>query len=181
MPSLGDMLFAFSEWLRTTPIVEMSLWISEQPFSLKLGSHFLTIPIVQTIHILAIAAAFGSVLMINLRILGITGGTQAIDRTARRFVPWIWSALAVLLLTGLTLVIGEPVRELVNPIFWIKMVLVVALVLASLWFQGAARRTMLRPDIGAGGGAAVRAGAVGIIVLWCVVIFAGRWIAYAPV
>ena len=91
------------------------------PLSVWIGSHFFAIPVLQTLHILAIAAAFGSVLMINFRILKLSGDDRPLEQTASRYVPWIWASLAVLLVSGLALIVGEPVRELINPIFWIKM------------------------------------------------------------
>lgn len=176
---MGDLLFLFSEWLRGTPIIEFSLWASELPLSIWIGSHFFAIPLLQTLHILAIAAAFGSVLMINLRILGLAAEGQALERAARRYVPWIWTSLGVLLVSGVALVIGEPLRELINPIFWIKMALVIGLILLSLWFQAAVRKISCESAPAAS--VSVRAAAAAIIVMWCVIIFAGRWIAYAPV
>lgn len=176
---MGELLYLFSEWLRGTQIVEFALWLGEQPASIWLGSHFFAIPILQTLHILAIAAAFGSVMMINLRILGLSGEGQPLEQATSRYVPWIWASLAVLIVTGLALVIGEPVRELINPVFWVKMGLVVGLILLSLWFQSAVRRQMLVAS-GPEAALSVRTAAIAIIVMWCVVIFAGRWIAYAP-
>ena len=177
---IGELLFLFSEWLRGTQIVEFSLWVGELPMSIWIGSHFFAIPVLQTLHSLAIAAAFGAVLMINFRILGLSGEGQPLEQAASRYVPWIWASLAVLLFSGLGLVIGEPVRELINPVFWIKMGLVVGLILVSLWFQASVRRHISWESAPAAS-LSVRTGAVGIIAMWCVIIFAGRWIAYAPV
>lgn len=182
MPSLGDTLYHFTEWLRTTPLVDLSLWISNESLSKTIGAHFWVIPIFQVIHILAIAAAFGSVLMINMRILGVTGGTRTMAETVRRFLPWMWWSLPVLILSGFGMIIGEPVRELVNPVFWIKMVLVVGMVLVSIGYE----LTVLRPHVANweathDGRLTLRAGAVGIVLLWCAIMVAGRWIAYAPV
>ena len=179
--SFSDVLFAFTEWLRTTQLTEFSLWISETSLSLWIGSHFWAIPVIQTLHILAIAAAFGSVVMINLRIVGLTGKRNTITQTARRYLPWIWWGLLVLVVTGIGMVIGEPVRELINPIFWIKMALIVALILFSLWFQATVRRNMAQWELTHDGRVAIRVGAIGIIALWCLVMVCGRWIAYAPV
>lgn len=181
MFSLGDFLYAFTEWLRSTPLVELAIWISNQPLSLAIGTHFWVIPILQVLHILAIAMAFGSVVMINMRILGVAGGSRTMARTVQRFVPWIWWSLLVLVATGIGMIVGEPVRELVNPIFWIKMILVVAMILLSLGFQAGARRHMATWETTHDGSVAVRIGAVGIILLWCAIMAAGRWIAYAPV
>jgi hypothetical protein len=175
---MGDLLFSFTEWLRTTFLVDFVFWLSETPVSLWLQTNFCAIPTIQVFHILAIAAAFGAILMINLRIFGMAGVDRTMAETERRYTRWIWWALLVLAVSGSGLIIAEPIRELINPIFWIKMGLVIVAVLTSLWFH---RKVMRRL---AGGGAitgGIKAGAVFIIVLWCVIMLCGRWIAYAPV
>ena len=179
--SISDTLYAFTEYLRTTPLNDFSIWISSRPLSMSMGSHFWVIPIIQTLHILAISAAFGSVFMINLRILGLAGRTRSMAQTVRRYQPWIWWALLVLILTGIGMITAEPVRELVNPIFWIKMVLVVAAILLSFGFHLWARRNMPSWETTHDGRLTIRVGAVAIILLWCAIMVAGRWIAYAPV
>jgi hypothetical protein len=179
MPWMDDQLYAFAEWLRTTPLVDLSLWISNRPLSMTMGEKFLTIPLLQTIHILAIATAFVSVLMMNLRVLGVSGAGMTIAETRRRYVPWVWGALLTLVATGLALVVAEPVRELINPIFWVKMIMIVALVLLSVGFQAGLRATTAGRDLQPAG-TFIRIAAAGLILLWCLVIVAGRWIAYAP-
>ncbi len=73
MVSLGDALFQMTGWLRTTWVVEFSLWVSETRPCIWLQENFLAIPTFQTIHILSIAVLFGSALMLNLRVLGYAG------------------------------------------------------------------------------------------------------------
>ncbi|WP_126173524.1 DUF6644 family protein [Altericroceibacterium xinjiangense] len=181
MPSFIEVLLYLGEWIRNSPVPELSLWIGDQPLSLWMGANFLAIPILQSLHILAIAAAFVSALMINLRILGIGGEGQSLGRTVTRYLPWTWAALGMLTITGLGLVIAEPVREMMNPMFWIKLALVVGLIVLGIVFQIAARRNEGSWATADGGALPMRAGAAAIIVLWCGIIFAGRWIAYAPV
>ncbi len=173
----SDLLFQFTEWLRTTPVNDFSLWISNTALCLWIGEHFWAIPIMQTIHIVSIASAFGSILMINFRILGINGGTRTMAQTVHRYQPWVWWALFFLILSGIGMIIGEPVRELVNPIFWIKMGLVVLVILVSAGFHVSVNRNAAIWD----GTIGARIGAVLVILLWCAVMFGGRWIAYAPV
>jgi len=175
---MGDLLYSFTEWLRTTPLVDLSLWISDTSWSMWLDSHFWAIPIMQNFHILAISAAFGSILMVNLRIYRLAGTDRTMAETERRYVRWIWWSLLVLLISGTGLIIAEPVRELVNPVFWIKMPLVVVAVLVSLWFH---RRVMRRLAAGGTAGPVIKTAALLIIVLWLVIMLSGRWIAYAPV
>lgn len=181
MPSIGDTLFHFTEWLRTTQIVELAIWTSNTKLSVWIGTHFWAIPILQVVHILAIAMAFGSVLMINMRILGLSGGTRTMTQMARRFIPWIWWSLLVLVVTGVFMTIGDPQRVLINPVFWIKMGLLVVMILVSLAFQTTVTRNTATWEMTHQGRASVRLGAIGIIILWCAIMICGRWIAYAPV
>lgn len=175
---MGDMLFNFTEWLRSTQLTEFSLWISETPLSLWLVTRFWSIPIIQVFHILALAAGFGSVLMINLRIYGLAGTDRTLAETERRYTRWIWGAFAVLILSGIGLIIAEPIRELINPIFWIKMGLVIVALVTSLLFHRGVMKRLAGGGVVTGG---IKTASIFIIILWCVIMLCGRWIAYAPV
>ena len=180
MHSLGDLIYALGQWLRTTPMTELSLWIQTTLLSKVIDRNFWVIPVIQTIHILAIAATFGSVVMVNLRIVQLAGQGRTMAQTVRRYLPWVWGGLATLLVTGLGMVIGEPVRELTNPVFWFKMILIIVAALISLGFQHSVRQNAARWELTPQGRVAIRTGAGAVIGLWCLIMLAGRWIAYAP-
>jgi Family of unknown function (DUF6644) len=92
------------------------------------------IPGVQSIHIIGIAIIMGSLLMIVLRILGWAGTDQTLRQTTHRFGPWLIGALCLQFVTGLVMILAEPVRELVNFSFWAKMAFVaVGTALAALF------------------------------------------------
>ena len=178
--SLGDILFALGQWLRTTRAPEIALGIQKWPLSHAIDANFWVIPTFQSIHILAIATVFGSVCMINLRIFQLAGRSRTMTQTVRRYLPWVWWGLLVLLLTGIGMTIGEPVREITNAVFWIKMILIVFASLLSLWFQDSVRRNVARWELTHSGRVAIRVGAGAVIALWCLIMVCGRWIAYAP-
>ncbi|MGH2885187.1 MAG: DUF6644 family protein [Solirubrobacteraceae bacterium] len=178
--SLGDLIFQLGNWLRTTPLTEIALGIQKTWASKMIDEHFWVIPIIQTIHILAIGAVFGAVFMTNLRILQFAGRSRTMSETSRRFLPWIWWGLLVLLITGIGMTIGEPVRELTNGVFWIKMTLIVIGASVALWFQGSVRRNVALWELTHRGRVFIRIGAGAVIGLWCLIMLAGRWIAYAP-
>src|SRR5579863_4330242 len=98
------------------------------------------IPTVQSIHIVGIAVVMGSVFMIDLRILGWAGMDQTLRQTTSRFGPWLTGSLCLLLVTGVLMVIGEPVRELVTFSFWLKMCLVAVGTLIAIVFRIALRK-----------------------------------------
>lgn len=174
---MGDLLFSFTGWLRDTPLTELALWISDSRLTLWIATHFWVLPIIQVFHILAISASFASILMINARMFGIAG-SSSMKETSRRYTKVLWWALVVLVITGLLMIITEPIRELINPIFWIKMPLVVFGVLVAIWFQkGILKHVAAGRDIGA----TDKATGVFLVILWCVIMLCGRWIAYAPV
>ena len=178
--SLGDLIFKLGQWLRATPLNEIALNIQKTPASHAADSFFWFVPIFQTIHILAIAGLFGSVVMINLRIFQLAGRGRNITQTVNRYLPWVWWCLLVLLLTGIGLTISDPVRELTNPCFWMKMILIVFAATIALLFQASVRRNAASWELTADGRLAIRAGAASVIGLWCLIMVLGRWIAYAP-
>lgn len=172
---MGDLLYNFTEWLRTTQLVELALWIGTTKANALLVNSFWAIPIIQVIHIAALSVATGSILMTNLRVYNMAGSGVSFADTHRRYAPWIWYALLTLVVTGFLMIIAEPVRELVNPIFWIKMVAAVFLGFSILAYL----KTVAKND--AGVAPSGRALAIFIVVIWILMIFCGRWIAYAPV
>ena len=181
MPSIGDLIYALAQWLKTTPLLDLANWMSNWPLREYVDAHFWFIPIAQTFHILAIAAAFGSVLMINLRVVELAGRNRTMAQIAHRYLPWIWWSLATLLASGIVMIVGEPVRELLNPCFWIKMILIVVAIAVSVWFQDSVRRNVVWWELTPERRIIIRAGAGGVVVLWLAIMAFGRWIAYAPI
>jgi uncharacterized protein DUF6644 len=154
----------FALWLATT---RPSVFIQEQ--------YAWTIPTLQTLHILGIALVMGSVLMINLRVLGWAGKDQSLSQTARRFGPWVIGSLLWMLTTGLLMVIGQPTRELMSFSFRLKMALVAIATVWALIFH----RTLRRFDApSAHLVPAFRRFALVMFVVWMCIIVLGRLIAY---
>ncbi len=156
---------AFSQWLSHT---EISLFFQEQ-----LG--FLAF--LQAVHIMAVAMIGSSVLMIDLRILGLAGRSQTMAQVARRFVPWLWAGLAVLIVTAIPLIIAEPRRDLTNWTFDLKMVMIAAGIAVTVGFQRSIRRDPAAWDKSPIG-TLTTALAVITLLLWVAIAVSGRWIAY---
>ena len=164
--------------MRTKAIVEFCNWVDSTPLSQTIQSTSWVVPAVQTVHILGIAAVMSSILMINLRLLGVAGTDQPIARVSDRFRPVIWWTLPLLLATGTILIIGEPMRELANDFFQLKMLLLVSVIALTIGFQRPLSRDPQYWDAAGGRRTLARALAVVSLLLWTGIIFAGRWIAY---
>lgn len=151
-------------------------WLAHTPLSLLLGAHHWITPAVQTVHILAVASVLASVLVVDVRLLQ-GGGKDRFPQFARRYIPWIWRALIVLLATGALLVIGEPARSLQNAVFVSKMVMVVLAASLTAAAQGPLQTAAEGPEPIALP-AFAKPFAVVSLLLWAAIVFAGRWIAY---
>jgi hypothetical protein len=158
-------MLALAQWLEHTSVsqeIQKALWL---------------IRLLQTTHIIAIAMALSSVLMIELRILGF-GKSLTITQTSARYAPWLWTGLIVLALTGLALIIGEPRRALPNPAFQIKMLLLAFTLAVAGIFQASLQRSTAFWEGRSLGRRLMGGFAVIVFFLWCAIAIAGRWIAY---
>jgi hypothetical protein len=153
-------------------------WLAQTPASLLIQTVNWIIPAVQSVHILAVAIVMSSAVLVDLRLLGLAGTDQPISAVARRFMPWIWFAVLALLTSGTLLVIGEPRRDLLNPVFVAKMALLAATVLMTALFQITLSRKMLAWDAAATRRRGPALFAIASLALWVAVLVCGRWIAY---
>lgn len=150
---------------------ELVNWIAALPLGAFFRRISWIIPLMQTLHILAVAMIMSSVVMIDLR-LWRRAGSHTVQESRRRFVPWIWVGMAVLTVSGIVLITIAPRRMLLDPAFQAKMILMTIAIAMTLLVQFAVRPDGHSRFRGAGvlGGAA--------LVVWLCVTFAGRgrWI-----
>lgn len=160
------MISAFCDWLAATPLSQ----------AFQDASWF--VPLVQTVHIMSIAVVMTSVGMIDFKLLGIGGRTQSLDGMVSSFMPWVWTALVILLITGTLLTITEPSRELMNAAFRIKMVMVACAASMLLIVQRPLRREAHYWEMSTRRRRAARAVGAACLLLIVSIVVAGRWIAY---
>lgn len=180
MQSIADFMVALSQWIQTsTPVPTFALWLQKQWYSDIIAKTHFAIPALQTIHTLAVAMLLTAVLMITLRVFMVAGKNRTLAQTLHRFVPWIWWCLLVLFITGSLLALGEPPRDLQNPAFWTKMVVVPIAALITLGIQSSMFKNIVGWEAAATHrGVVAQAVAVLFILLWLLIMGLGRWIAY---
>ena len=135
-------------------------------------------PIVQTLHIVGISVVMASIVMVDLRFLGLAVPSQNVSEMIGRLLPWTWWALPLNAMTGFLFIAARPSRYFENPVFGIKFSLLVPAVALAVVVYGLNRketgyweRTLPRRISG-------RVIAACSLVLWIGVVMAGRWIAY---
>ena len=136
-------------------------------------------PVAQTVHILGICIVMASIVMVNLKFLGLALPSQNLSEMISRLYPWTWWALPVNAVTGLLFVIARPNRYLYNPVFGIKFSLLIPAVLLAYLVYRMNQKERGYWDSTYGRRISGRAVAGLSLVLWIGVLMAGRWIAYS--
>ena len=165
------MLLDLSEWLEQTALhtffadtTRLETW--------------LIIPLSQTIHILGVAVVMTAVGTLNLQLLGVRVTKQSFAEFSAGWMPWIWAAMAALLLTGVIQTIAEPTRELMNNTFRIKIILLVIVMAITVLYRMQVKKDPGYWQRSGERRAAAYALASLSLVLWLGIVAAGRLIAY---
>lgn len=160
---------------------EFSTWLGQTDFSLALQTTVWAVPAIQIFHIACVCIVVGSILVVSLRVWGAALTTIGLEDVIGRFAPWVWTALLGLLLSGLLLIIAEPIRELYSLSFWIKMGLIVVGGIIAILFQSHVRRNAAKWDAAGYSRGLTRTAAALTLGIWIVIIVMGRWIAFDTV
>ncbi|MCB1672226.1 MAG: DUF6644 family protein [Gammaproteobacteria bacterium] len=134
-------------------------------------------PIIQTVHILGIAVVMATVVLMNLRILGLAVPAMSISDLLERAFPWLWIALVSNVISGAFFVLGRPNRYFSNPVFSSKMGFLLGAVALAIFFLAMQKR---RPGFWEAPQRRLLARGLAVLSLglWIMVLMAGRWIAY---
>src|SRR5690606_4056647 len=108
-------------WLETT-------WLSEWVRG-ETGAS-MAFPAIISVHAIGMGFLAGIASMINLRILGVVPNVPLAKLIA--FMPVLWAALILNVISGLLLLLAYPTKALTNPVFYVKL-LCVALALWGLF------------------------------------------------
>ena len=138
-------------------------------------------PAVETIHIIGIALLFGSIAVLDLRLLGVSRALP-VRTLARHTLPWSVGAFLLIVPSGLCMFVAHASEFITSPVFAIKMCLILAAFTNAALFHAITFRTAdvwdsdaMRP-LGPPPSARI-AGAVSLL-LWISVIACGRLLAY---
>ena len=153
-------------------------WLSETGFSRNLREAPYPFPVLIIVHIITIALFGGMVVMGNLRVLGWAMNSLPVSQVIGQFRPWKWTAFGLLLLSGTLLATSDPVEYGGNVMFWISNALLLIAGLNAAIFRFGAYKNVAERDTAVEAPAGAKKWAGISLVLWIVLIFAGRAVAF---
>jgi len=153
-------------------------WLAGTPGSIALHESLYMYPLVESAHVLTLCVFIGFAVMWDLRLLGVTFTGVPLTELKRRLGRWMTAGFVVMVTTGALLFYAIPVRSYHS--IWFRMK-VVALVLAGLnafVFHRTIDRRIDEWDTDPVPPLAARLAGARSLVLWIVIVVAGRMIAY---
>jgi len=157
------MLDPYLLWLESTAF---SIWMRE-------STSIFAFPIVLALHTIGLGLIAGLGVALDLRILGFAGRIPV--QEFRCFLPLMWLGLWLNVTSGLALLAAYPTKALTNPVFYLKL----GLIVAALMILDVVRRRLLTGGMApAPMSRKLKMLATASLVCWAGAITAGRLLAY---
>jgi len=130
-------------------------------------------PVIESFHLLGLVVIGGSVLVVDMRLLGLGLRGQPAAQLARDAQRWLVGSLVVMLASGVLLFTSEATKCYYHAAFWVKMT---SLLLAIL-FTFTVRRKVAAADKPSP--LLSKLVAMASVTLWSAVGIGGRWIGFS--
>jgi hypothetical protein len=134
--------------------------------------------IVESIHVLSITLLIGTIVVLDLRMLGVVLRSISVTRIARSVFPLTWTGFAISFVSGFFLFWAEAAKMYGNPAFRAKLILLALVGLNPLIFHTTVYRRVHEWEVLDLAPWRARTAAIASITLWSGIVIAGRAIAY---
>jgi hypothetical protein len=149
----------------------------DAPASTALRESDVIFPLIETFHVLAISLIAGTIVTVDLRVVGLIFRDQPVARIIGALLPYTWYGFALMAITGLPLFAAEAAKLYGNPAFRVKLLLLGLAGINALLFHKTAYRG-LRSQLSHGTASLPARMFAGVsVLLWSGIIVSGRLIA----
>lgn len=161
-----EKLIAWFKPMTDTPLAQ---WVQADTYAF---------PGLEAVHVISVMLVFGSIAMLDLRLLGLSSRGYAATKITHEVLPWTWAAFAVATITGALLFVAQAPSYVANREFQIKMLLMVLAGINLAVFHFMTWSNVRHWDNRLPTPAAARVAATISLVCWTGVVIAGRWIGW---
>ena len=161
-----------------TPLHDLFFYVSELENSIALRESQYVWAWLLVAHIIAMCLFAGTIIMMDLRLMGVGNMSTAFSQVQRRLFPWQIAGMVLMAITGAAIVFADPMKYYANIIFWTKMVTMALAGLNAMAFHFITEYTVVDWDAGVTPPFGAKLAGGLSIVMWANVIVAGRLIPY---
>jgi hypothetical protein len=134
-------------------------------------------PTIETVHVFALVLVVGTIMTVDLRLLGFANKERPFSQVASEMLPWTWAAFAIAALAGMLMFSSKALTYYSNIPFRLKMVCLLLAGINMATFHWLGTRQLEAWDRGRPPRAAKLAGGASLL-LWTTIVAAGRWIGF---
>ncbi|NML93359.1 DUF6644 family protein [Novosphingobium olei] len=152
---------------------DLATTLSDTRLAIELTDSTWLFGTIEAVHVLALTLVFGSIAVVDLRLLGLWRKDATIPALLHELLPITWGAFALAAVTGITMIFANPFGYFENFFFKAKLVLLLlaginVLVFHRFVLPRATSAQALAPRISGGVS----------LVLWLTIVSFGRWIGF---
>lgn len=160
-------------WCEAFGWVDFYRGIGDGSIGRAIGESLWLFPVIEVVHLFGLAVLGGSVIVMDLRLLGVGLKGTAPPRVLANTRPWFLVGLVVMIATGVPLFLSETTKCCFNHSFEVK---IASLIVAVVYTFAVRNRIAVREGVSA---CAMQGVAVLSLGLWFTVAAAGRWIGFS--
>lgn len=159
-------VFAIAEWLENTAVGEVIR-----------TSDFL-FPLLESLHVLGVALVFGTILIVDARLMGWGSRGQPAAAVLKQSVRWTWIGFMTALVTGGLLFLSDATTYVFNAPFQIKMSLLLLAGINMIIFEAVLVRSIAQWDREVGIPWRIRLSGALSLTFWTSIVAFGRFIGF---
>ena len=144
----------------------------------RIRESLLLFPMLESFHVIGLTMVFGTIAIIDLRLLGLASTRRPFTRIANEVLKWTWAAFGLTVITGALMFTTNAGVYFHNFYFRSKMLLLLLAGINMLVFELTAGRSVEQWDKDRSAPLSGKTMAALSIVLWISIIFLGRWIGF---
>jgi hypothetical protein len=135
-------------------------------------------PLIESCHVIGLSLVFGTIAIVDVRLLGIASTRRPFSRIAADVLKWTWAAFGLTVITGFLMFTTNASVYFHNSFFRTKMALLLLAGLNMLVFELTTGRRVHQWDKETRAPRAGRVAAAVSLLLWITIIFLGRWTGF---
>jgi Family of unknown function (DUF6644) len=159
-------------------LLSMCEWLESTPIGVVVRESLYGFPILAGIHILGLTISVGTLVWFDLRLAGVSMPHFPIAALYRRLMPVMLVGFSVMFISGALLFTGFATKAYGNVYFRLKLAAIVLACVNAAFYHLVTERRIARWNDAARPPLPVRFAGITSIVVWAMVIMAGRMMSY---
>jgi hypothetical protein len=159
-------------------LYEFSLWLAATNWSIGLHESFYMFNWMESTHVLFLMISLGMLVMLEVRMMGWAFANVPASKFASRMTWPMAIGFSIMVITGVILFTGIPIRYTHSVWFRFKLVLLFAAAINAFLFHRALNKSVTTWNTDKVPPKRIRVGAGASLTLWIMIVFCGRFIAY---